>query len=283
MPASELPGPDSFESFARRVARRGRHLSPKLRQIADYVLRHPDEVALETVSGVARRAGVAPSAVVRFAQAMGFGGFGEMQRLFRERLVDRLPSYAERIRETEDGQAGPVLAGFVRATAAGLEHLGKTVREDDLEGAASLVLRAETVHLVGQRRSFPLAAYLAYAFAHLGLRTRLLDGVGGMLALQATGMSGRDLLIAVSFRPYAPETLDVVERAASLSVPLLALTDLPSSPIAGPAARVLLVEEAQLQGVRGLAVASTLAAALVLATGRRLVGGATCRNDRSRP
>jgi len=100
---------------------------------------------------------------------------------------------------------------------------------------------------------------------------RLLDGAGGMLALQATAMSGRDLLLATSFRPYAPETLEVAERAAALSVPVVAITDAPSSPLAAGAEVALLVEEAEVQGERGLGVVSTLAAALVLATGRQLV------------
>lgn len=273
MSPTSPPASDSFEGFAQRVARAGRHLSPKLRQIADYVLHHPEEVALETVSGVARRAGVAPSAVVRFAQAMGFGGFTEMQRLFRERLVDRLPSYAERIREAETHGAEPVLASYVRAATAALAQLPQRVAETELLRAAGMVLDAELVHLVGQRRSFPVAAYLAYALCHLGLRARLFDGAGGMLALQATTMSARDLLVAVSFRPYAPETLAVVERAVSLSVPVLAITDMPSSPLAAKATQVFFIEEAEVQGVRGLAVASTLAAALVLAAGRQLVGG----------
>jgi DNA-binding MurR/RpiR family transcriptional regulator len=114
---------------------------------------------------------------------------------------------------------------------------------------------------------------------------RLLDGAGGMLALQATAMSGRDLLLATSFRPYAPETLEVAERAAALSVPVVAITDSPSSPLAAGAEVALLVEKAEVQGVRGLGVVSTLAAALVLATGRRLAHaeGAGRRSGNSRP
>ncbi len=276
---------DSFEGFARRVAREGRHLSPRLRQIADYVLTHPEEVALETVSRVARRAGVTPSAVVRFAQALGFAGFSDMQRLFRERLVDHLPSYTERIREAERQEAEAPLGAFVDATVAALARLRRTVGEEQLARVVDLVLAADIVHLAGQRRSFPVAAYLAYAFAHLGLRVRLLDGAGGTLALQATAMSGRDLLLATSFRPYARETLEIAERAAALSVPVVAITDAPSSPLAAAAEVALLVEEAEVQGVRGLGVVSTLAAALVLAAGRRLVeaepGGGQSGNSRA--
>ncbi|GBD42564.1 putative HTH-type transcriptional regulator YbbH [bacterium HR40] len=262
--------PESLEDLARRLSAQQPKLSRKLRQIGDYVLRRPEQVALETISTGARSAGVAPSAVVRFAQAMGFAGFREMQRLFRERLVDRLPSSAEPTRDRADQARGSALAAFIAAASAGLARLAHTIGEADLERAVELLRAAEVLHLLGSRRSFPIAAYLAYGFAHLGLRTRLLDGAGGMLALQVTAMGSRDLLIATSFRPYAPETVDAAARAAALGVPILAITDVPSSPIAALATLALFVEEAEVRGVRGLAVAATLASALMLATERQL-------------
>ena len=95
----------------------------------------------------------------------------------------------------------------------------------------ALLAGAEAIHVVGQRRAFGVAAYMAYGIGQLGLRTYLLDGVGGMTIHQASFIAPKDALIAVSFSPYAPETLGVCRGAFDGSAPIIALTDGPLSPL----------------------------------------------------
>ena len=45
-----------------------------------------------------------------------------------------------------------------------------------------LIAGADRIHVLAQRRAFPVASYLAYALGQLELKTHLLDGAGGMLA-----------------------------------------------------------------------------------------------------
>ena len=85
--------------------------------------------------------------------------------------------------------------------------------------AVDLLAAAEAIHVVGQRRAFAVATYLAYAFGQLGPRTHLLDGAGGMTLHQASFIAAADVLVAVSFAPYAPETLAVARRAVERGAP----------------------------------------------------------------
>ncbi len=275
MPETAPEAPRSYEEFRHRLAERHERLSPRLKEVAEFALSHPEEVALEKVAQLARRAGVPPSALVRFAQALGFEGFGDLQRLFKERLVTRLPAYAERIRRLERPEEvrRPLPEAFAHQVARALRRLGEEGLREAFEEAVARLAGAERLYLVAQRRSFAVAAYLAYALTHLGLRCHLLDGIGGLLLQQAAAMRRGDVLFAVSFRPYAAETLEVAAEAVRLEVPIVALTDSPLSPLARLAGSAMVVEEAELQGVRGLAVSMALASALVLALGRRLVGG----------
>ena len=64
-------------------------LSPQLQQIARFALERPNELALGTVAAVAEAADVQPSALIRFANALEFGGFSDMQQLFKARLLER--------------------------------------------------------------------------------------------------------------------------------------------------------------------------------------------------
>lgn len=266
-----------FDRLRGEMAARRETLSPRLRQIAEHALRHPDEMALETIAAIAERVGVPPSSLIRFANAFGYEGFTAMQRVFRSRLVERRggADYAARIqalREAGESAATPaaVLRRLADAGVAALERLPASVGADRLEEAALLLHRAEAIHVVGQRRAFAVASYLSYAFGQLGPRTHLLDGVGGMTLHQARFVTAGDVLLAVSFAPYAPETLAVAQHAAERGVPLIVLTDGPLSPLLPLAKVAFEVEDAELQGFRSLSATMCLALALVVSLGQRL-------------
>src|SRR5258706_791700 len=94
-PMGELPR--DFDAFQGTVKARRDALPKRLVQVADYALHHPDEIAFGQVASIAAAAGVQPSTLVRFAHHFGFGGFSDMQSIFRDRLRNRNVSYEERI------------------------------------------------------------------------------------------------------------------------------------------------------------------------------------------
>jgi DNA-binding MurR/RpiR family transcriptional regulator len=151
-----------------------------------------------------------------------------------------------------------------------LQHLRAETSPTDLDVAVGLMAQAEIVGVVAQRRSFPIAAYLAYGLTHLGRRAHLIDGVGGMGAEQARLLGARDLLIAISYKPYAPETLDTVAAAAGRGVKILAMTDTALSPLPPLAAVSFEVGEASLHGIRSLTASMCLAVTLVVGLGQKL-------------
>ena len=86
-----------FDSLKSEITKQYPGLSRQLQDIARFTLDSPQELALDTVATAAAKAGVQPSAMVRFAQALGFGGYSEMQQIFRDQLVQRSSSYRDRI------------------------------------------------------------------------------------------------------------------------------------------------------------------------------------------
>ena len=130
------------------------------------------------------------------------------------------PSYADRIRQFNEraGDAAAqspseLLREFADGNIAALQHLNETTRQADLERGVRMIAEAEAVYLVGLRRSFPVAAYLAYALRHADKRAYLVDGLAGMMVEQSSMLDPKDLLIATSFRPYAQQTAEIVNDA----------------------------------------------------------------------
>jgi DNA-binding MurR/RpiR family transcriptional regulator len=266
---------ETFDELKLQISSEHDKLSKRLRQIAEFAIAEPDQMALETVATIGKRAKVQPSTLIRFAKHFGYDGFSDMQRVFRSRLIDRALTYSQRIREAQaDGVtptlAGEVLAHFVEADHAALQHLRAETPPAALDIAVELMAQAEIVGVVAQRRSFPIAAYLAYGLTHLGRRAHLIDGIGGMGAEQARLLGPRDLLIAISYKPYAPETLETVAAAAERGVKVLAMTDTALSPLPPLAAVSFEVEEASLHGIRSLTASMCLAVTLVVGLGQKL-------------
>jgi DNA-binding MurR/RpiR family transcriptional regulator len=264
--------PASAEELRAAILERYDSLSKRLQQIARYVLDEPNEMALETLAVISERCGVQPSAIVRFAKTFGYPGASQMQRLFRDGLLSGHAGlgYGERVRHFNEAVAkkpeggADVLAEFVEGNTLALQNLGQTVSEADMAKAVALIDKAETVYVAGFRRSFPVASYLAYSLQQANKRTLFIDGVAGLTKQQVQTIGPKDLLIAVSYHPYAEETVMAAEMAVQRGAKILSISDSLVSPIAKPAELVLHVRESEVRTFRSLAASICLAQALVI-------------------
>jgi DNA-binding MurR/RpiR family transcriptional regulator len=266
-----LPAPDpptTIAEFRARLATVNDRLPRRLQACAAHVAANMDRIAVSTVAELSARAGVAPSAFMRFCQILGFSGFSEMQRLFRDSYAPPWPDYATRLQNLKGSGAGSpaaLVAEFVEAGHLSLESLAKSLDEDALTTAVDLLSRADTIHVIGARRAFPVAAYLAYVFEKMAVPCILHDGVG---RLDLRGALRRDdALLAVSFAPYAPETLSLVEAARDAGLPIAAITDHAASPLARLATCTLSVPEVDFGAFRSLSATWALSLALAVAVG----------------
>lgn len=236
---AKRPQRDLYEELRAEIARRYPGFSDRLQVIAEFALDHPTEMALGTVAEVAVRAKVQPSAIVRFAHAIGYGGFTEMQQVFRTRLVaGATPSYKERIaglrrdgRFRSDNSPHDLLSRFASEGAVSLESAQEYVREADLTRAIGIMGAAHTIYVVGLGGSFPVAAHLTYVLRRMGRRVVLLDGLGSALGDHVLTATPQDAVIAISFRPYNRDTVQVFPDFLARGVPGIAVTDSLLSPI----------------------------------------------------
>jgi Transcriptional regulators len=165
-----------------------------------------------------------------------------------------------------------VMREFADSNILALEHLRDTVRKADLERAIDLIRAAHAVYIVGLRRSFPVASYLAYALRHIDKRAYLLDGVAGMLSEQAGLLTAKDLLVAISFNPYAAETAQIATAAKESKARIIAITDSRLSPIASAADLTFEIKDAEVRQFRSLTASLCLAQSLVISYALEMEG-----------
>ena len=269
--------PRDFAALKSLVQARSQTLPRRLAQVASYALDNPDEIAFGTAASIAAGAGVQPSTLVRLSQALGYQGFSEMQLVFRSRLRERVLNYDERLQQLRahapgGSKAGLVLDGFLGSAERSIAELRQSLEPAQLERAVDLLAGADRIFLIGLRRSFPIAAYLAYAMGKLGIRYMLVDGLAGLGPEQAGFATERDAALAISFTPYASETVVLTQSVRAKGAKIVSITDSAFSPIAPLADLWLEVVEANFEGFRSMAATMALAMSLSVAIAQKRAG-----------
>lgn len=261
--------PENYELLQEEISKRYDSLSRRLQDIARFALDNPSIMALETIASIARIASIQPSALVRYSKALGYSGFSEMQRIYQNHVAIQSASYKERIRselaasESYAPDTPPsLLKLYCQSNIVSLRNLQSGINNADLERAVELIRAAKHIYIMAQRRSFPVANYLTYMLSHVDCRAHLLDGQGGMIKEQAQAMTPDDLLIAVSFYPYAVDTFEVIEDASSRGIPIIGISDSDLSSVSSRSDAHFSIHDAEVHQFRSLSATMVLAQVL---------------------
>ena len=274
--AQDTP-PRDYEELIRLIHDRHDEMSKTYQRISVFLTQNPNDVAVHSVNAIAERCGIHASSFVRFAQSLGYKGFKELQALFQKRLATAAPGFEARVKALESElSASPERSemGFLRELVvrdiASLQLLLDEIDPADLTAAADLLFKAEVVYLLGQLRSATVAELLRYVLTMLGKRCVLLDAGGGLATHMARSIGKDDVLMAVSFRFYANEVVNIVDEAGQRGTGIIAITDSTLSPLAKWARVLFAVPEHDYSFSRSLAAPMCLAQALVVAVAARV-------------
>lgn len=218
-------------------------LSPKQRALARFLLQNEAAPAFYSASDIAAEVGSSSATVVRFARALGYEGYTDLQDAIRatlppyrtvaERMAERMANGPE----DHDLPARVAEVGMrtVRGTLAG-------IAEEELDQAVEAILGAEQIKIFGSGLSSAAAILIEYHLVMLGLSARafLNEGVGRVLHL--AHITSGDLVIVVSIWRYIRGTVEAVQVAREAGATCVAITDSPVAQVAGLADHVLLAD-----------------------------------------
>jgi DNA-binding MurR/RpiR family transcriptional regulator len=266
--------PGSYEELRAVLSSGSVRLPRQLRQVAIHLSQNPSDVALGTVAEIAQNAGVNPSALVRFAQSLGYPGFSDLQDVFKDYVKINWPEAQERLapagapRHAKDPDF-QIIAGLAKASAASLTRMPETIDLSTFARVAGMMSEAETIYLIGSKRAFPVTIYMALALSQLGVKNSLVDNVGSTAFEQIGFASSRDVALAISFSPYNSITPALAATAGQKGATVLAITDSPLSPLAPLSRAWIEINEASFGGFRSLAATMAVGMSLVLAVAQR--------------
>lgn len=239
------------------------------RRIANYIIEEYDKAAFMTASILGKTAQVSESTVVRFAMALGYEGYPEMQEALQEMVLNRLTAVqrmeVSEIRIAERDVLSTVLQGDAERIRATLDSLNR----EAFDGAIDAMLSARRVYLLGMRSSSALAVFFGYYLRYILDDVRLLSS-GGETFDELVQISPEDAFLAISYPRYSAMTVRALEHCHASGVRTIALTDSSASPLAENADYLLCARSDMVSVVDSLtAPMSLINALLVTLAGKR--------------
>ena len=228
--------------IAERIARAQPTFSRIQHRMAEYVLAHQFRAATMTIDEFARAVGVSVASANRFARALDLPGYPQ----FRAELARGFESALEPVEKlrVELAHSASAVQIFAATLEEDIRNAQRTLQALDAaacERAVQAVLDAERVFIIGFGASGFLAGMLQRGLCMHLHSVESLAGPGGVshAARQMSRMTSRDLVIAIGFPRYLADTVTLARAAQGAGVPVLVLTDKPTSPLA-PCATVAL-------------------------------------------
>ena len=222
-----------LKSFLERFQEAQPRMSRNQRAIAEYILERPEDCAFLTARELGQRVGVSESTVVRFAMAVGFPGYPDMQRALQDSLkqrlstVHRMQAGREAVRELSD-----TLQAVWRNDVANINRTFENLPKEAFDRAVGLLAKARRTYVIGLRTSACVAVLLTTALHYLGKDAVRVDlGIGDFWErLDSAGPE--DVVVGISVPRYTRWTADMLRFVRQRRIPTIVITDSPLSPLA---------------------------------------------------
>ena len=222
-----------------RLNKNYKTLSKGQKQLAAYITENYDRAAFITASKMGRIVGVSESTVVRFAYALGYDGYPELQKSLQELIRNKLTS-VQRIQLTGDLQPNDVLRSVLKSDVSNIRATIDSIDNASFNAAINALLEAKKVYIVGLMSAAPLAQFLAYYLGFVMDNVVMLSGAMGNIYEDLFRISSEDVCIGISFPRYSNRTIDALDFARGKEATIIAITDSVSSPIAEKAEHALI-------------------------------------------
>ena len=254
------------QDMIQRLNLSGSRLSKSHRRIAEYILQHYDKAVFMTASTLGEMVGVSESTVVRFAVALGYEGYPELQQALQELVRHRLTA-TQRFEMSSDISQEEVLSTVLKAD---MQNIRSTI--DGIDNAAFLravqvISGARRIYILGLRSAAPLAQFAGYYLHYIFDDVRVVAAGSTDVFEAISRIEASDVLLGISFPRYSSRTIEAMSFARSRHAQVIGLTDGPMSPLHEVADICLSMRTDMASFVDSMAAPMSVINALIVALG----------------
>lgn len=210
-------------------------LTPELRKAAAYVLENPHDVGVSSIREIADAAQVKPNTFVRMAREVGFEGYEDFRSPFREAIRQGSVGFPDRARWLQSlrqrGQLGQLYADMVTSTFENIESTFAGIDETLLKSAAEAIWNSRRTFTLGVGVNSANAQNFTYLASTGMVQFHAIPKLGSTATDDLAWADHRDVLIAITSKPYRREVLDAIDVAKEQKLTIIGLSDSPASPV----------------------------------------------------
>ena len=257
-----------MQEMIRKLNQLGKRLSKGHRRIVEYIVEHYDKAVFMTASKLGEKVGVSESTVVRFAAALGYDGYPQLQKALQELVRHRLTA-VQRFEMVSEIDQNAVLRTVLKAD---MQNIRTTIEECDpkaFEQVVECLLSARNIYVLGVRSAAPLAQFMGYYLQFIFDHVRVVGEGTNDIFEQISRINEGDVLVGISFPRYSSRTLEAIRFARDRGAQVVALTDGPMSPLCELSTLCLTARTDMASFVDSLAAPLSMINALIVALGLR--------------
>ncbi|WP_409329106.1 MurR/RpiR family transcriptional regulator [Trujillonella humicola] len=219
--AAASPPPGGTANLLDRISDRLPELRRSEQKVAAAVLADPARVVREGLADLARRAGVSEPTVVRFARALGFGGFQDFKIQAAQSVALGIPVTQSSIDEGDD--VATTVEKIFNYSVTSLAHARSRLDTARVQAAAALMSGAREIIFIGSGASSIVAGDAVQKAALFGVPCSA--PVDPQMQFLAVALATPEtVLVAISNTGRTAAVVDAARSARARGVATIAIT-----------------------------------------------------------
>lgn len=212
-------------------------LSSSQKDVADYILKNPDKVMMNTLNEIAAACNVSETTVLRFLRKLNYNSY----QLFRINLTQELSKNRQ---ETVYNDVGfhdserEIIDKIIHSTVASIADSRQIIDPESVEKVVKKIRTANRIVVAGVGASGFIAQDMYHKLIKLGLNV-VCSNDPHIMNILATGLDQNAFLLLFSHSGESREVLDMAAIAKEQGCEICAVTSYAKSTLANHAAYVL--------------------------------------------
>lgn len=234
-------GPPSLEQLSRLLAElksgtANLRVGKRALEVLDGMITYPKQSAISSISHLAEIFRVNPSTLTRLAKSLGYKGFAELQKVFRDYTAGTEHFYSLRagqLFQDDQRHEGVHLASQIaNEETQNIASMLDNLNSQTLDGVVELLTAAPRIRTHGLRQSYPIANYLSYGLGLIRTDVAVLSIAEHGIIHGISQLEPGDLLFTIGCSPYTRSTVTAAQVAREQGIEVVTITDNHASPLA---------------------------------------------------
>jgi DNA-binding MurR/RpiR family transcriptional regulator len=197
-------------------------------RVADFILKHAEELIYLTVTELAERTQTSESTVVRLCQKIGYKGYQEFKIMLARDLVGPTETVYEQIDSSDSLES--LKTKVFQANAQALKDTIEVLSDEELGRAVDAIANARRLEIYGIGGSAPLALDAYHKFMKLGICAVWLND-SDLMAMSSSLLAAGDVALGISHTGASRDVCDAMENAQNAGATTICITHRATSPI----------------------------------------------------